>query len=45
MRFSYSMPRVVLLIFGMAYFALWAWHPIDSHADGAFTVLGPAMNY
>lgn len=45
MRFSYSMPRVVLLIFGVAYFGLWAWHPIDSHADDAFRVLGPAMNY
>jgi hypothetical protein len=45
MRFSYLMPRVVLLIFGVAYFALWAWHPIGSDADDAFRVLGPAMNY
>jgi hypothetical protein len=45
MRFSYSMPRVVLLIFGVAYFALWAWHPTDSQTDDTFRVLGPAMNY
>jgi len=45
MRFSYSMPRIALLIFGVAYFALWAWHPIGSDADDAFRVLGPAMNY
>jgi len=45
MRFSYSMPGVVLLIFGVAYFALWAWHPTQSDGDGVFRVLGPAMNY
>jgi hypothetical protein len=45
MRFSYSMPRVVLLIFGVAYFALWVWHPIDSQTDDTFRVLDPAMNY
>jgi hypothetical protein len=45
MRFSYSMPRVVLLIFGVSYFALWAWHPTQSDGDGVFRVLGPAMNY
>lgn len=47
MRFSYSMPRVVLLIFGVAYFALWAWQPMKSD-DRLFFFLGylfPALLY
>jgi len=45
MRFSYSMPRVVLLIFGVAYFALWAWNPIQPGESGVFKFLGAATNY
>lgn len=45
MRFSYSMPRVVLLIFAVAYLALWVWHPIDSEAEQGFQILFPAFNY
>jgi len=45
MRFTYRMPRVALLIFGIMYFGLWAWHPIQSDGDGVFRVLGPAMDY
>jgi len=45
MRFSYSMPRVVLLIFAVSYLALWVWHPIDSEAEQGFQVLLPAFNY
>ena len=45
MRFFYLMPRVVLLIFGVSYFVLWIWHPIQSDGDGVLKLLGPAMNY
>lgn len=47
MRFFYSMPRVVLLIFSAAYFALWAWQPMKSD-DRLFFFLGylfPALLY
>ena len=45
MRFSYSMPRAVLLIFAVAYLALWVWNPIASDAEPGFQVLFPAFNY
>lgn len=47
MRFSYSMPRVALLIFSAAYFGLWAWQPMKSD-DRLFPFLGylfPALLY
>lgn len=47
MRFSFSMPRLVLLIFGAAYFGLWAWQPMRSD-DSLFSFLGylsPALFY
>jgi len=45
MRFSYSLARVVLLIFAAAYFALWGWQPIASNADQGFKVVLPAFSY
>lgn len=47
MRFSYSIPRLVLLIFGVAYFGLWVWQPMKSD-DRLFFFLGylfPALLY
>lgn len=47
MRFSYPMPRVVLLIFGAAYFGLWVWQPMKFD-DWFFFFLGyfsPALLY
>lgn len=45
MRISYSMPSVVLLIFAVVYFALWAWHPTKSEEGPPFSVLLPALSY
>ena len=45
MRFSYSMPRVTLLIFAVAYLALWVWDSIAPEQKQGLEVLFPVLAF